>query len=426
MSQKGAVSRRAFLRTVTFAAGVALTGCGSDGDQPAPGHIRLTHWYHQYGEGGTHAAALRYASDYTQLNPRIEIKVVWVPGNYSAKLSTGLIAGQGPDLFEANLSSVLGFVTAGNILPLDELITDADRPDFDPLSLSLNTVKGRLYAIPEVLDVCLLYYRPSVLQAAGLQPPTTMDELIAASKALTSIRTKGLFVGNDGGMTALLRVAPWSAGTDFMVDQKITFDTPQTASAYEKVKELYDSGSLLIGAPTDWWVPDALTEELAAMQWTGLWALKDITEAFGDDIGAMPWPALTSEPDCAPVAPISCWAECINANSPHLEEAKNYARWLWIENKKNQADWCTSYGLHLPPRRSVAASAPLFAGGIGAQALGDSGRYGRVLPPTWTSAMDTILLDALARIIREDSPAAGEVHAAALKCATELDDQSTS
>ena len=426
MPLRGAISRRTFLRSVTFAAGGVLTGCEADNDQPAPGHIRLTQWYHQYGEGGTHAAALRYAAEYTQLNPLIEIKVVWVPGSYTAKLSTGLIAGQGPDLFETNLSSVLGFITAGNILPLDSLMSDADRQDFDPLSLSVNTVNGRLYGIPEVLDVCLLYYRPSVLKAAGIQPPTTMDELIAASKALSSIRTKGLFVGNDGGITALTHVAPWSAGANIMSGQKIAFDTPQTVAAYEKVKELYNTGSLLIGAPTDWWVPDALTEELAAMQWTGLWALKDIAGVYGDDIGVVPWPALSSDPGCTPVTPISCWAECINANSPHLEETKNYAKWLWIDNKKNQADWCESYGLHIPPRRSVAASAQIFSGDVPAAALENSGRYGRVIPPTWTSAMDMIVLNALARIVRENSPAADEVHAAAVKCAAELNDQSTS
>lgn len=423
---EGAISRRAFLRVVTVAAGTVLTGCSADSDQPAPGKIRLTQWYHQYGEDGAHEAALRYALEYTQLNPHIEIKVAWIPGSYSTKLSTGLIAGKGPDIFEANLSSILGFVLAGHVLPLDELMSDADRQDFDPASLALHSYKGKLYGIPEVIDTCHLYYRPSLLRAAGIQPPTTADEIIAASKALTSTRTKGLFVGNDGGMTALMGIVPWSAGADFLVDGKIAFDTPQTVAAFEKIKELYDSGTLLIGAPTDWWVPAAFTENLAAMQWTGLWAKKDITEALGDDVGVVPWPALTKDPGCTPVTPIGGWAEFVNANSPHLEEAKNFVRWLWIENRKNQEDWCTSYGLHIPPRRSVVASTQSLTGGIAGQAVENARRYGHAFPPTWTSAMSTIVLNSLSRIIRQDKPAAEEIHVAAQRCAAELDDQTTS
>ncbi len=423
MNERAVISRRTFLRVVTVAAGAVLTGCEAADDEPAPGKIRLTQWYHQY-ETGAHAAAVRYAREYTQLNPHVEIKVVWVPGNYPTKLSTGLIAGVGPDIFEANLSNILGSVSAGHVLPLDDILTDIDRQDFDSSSLALNTVGGKLYGIPKVVDVCLLYYRPSLFKAAGFQPPTTADELIAISKALANTRTKGLFIGNDGGMTALLGVVPWSAGADFVVDEKVAFDTPQTAVAFDKIKELYNSGSLLIGAPTDWWVPDAFTENLAAMQWTGLWAMKDITEALGDDVGVFPWPALTQSPECAPVTPLTVWAECINANSPHLEEAKNFVRWLWIENKKNQEDFCTSYGLHIPPRRSVAANTPIFATGIAGTAIDIAHRDRRIFSSTWTPAMETYLVSALSRIIREGSPAAEEIHIAALRCAAELAGQS--
>lgn len=426
MFDKSLISRRTFLRVATVTAGTVLAGCGSNNDEPAPGHIRLTQWYHQYGEEGTHAAALRYARDYTQLNPHIEIRVVWVPGNYATKLSTALIAGRGPDIFEANLSSILGSVTAGHVLPLDDIMNDAERQDFDSASLVLNTFEGKLYGIPEVIDACFLYYRPSLLASAGIQLPTTVDELIAASRALTSTRTKGLFVGNDGGMTALLGVVPWSAGGDFLDDGKIAFDTSQVAAAFDKIKQLYDSGSLLIGAPTDWWVPAAFTEDLAAMQWTGLWALKDITEALGDDVGAMTWPPLARGNGCHSVTPISVWAECINANGRHLEEARNFVRWLWIENKKNQEDWATSYGLHIPPRRSVVAKSPSFKDGIPATGVENARRYGHFFPPTWTTAMETILLSALARVIRQNRSAPEELHIAAEKCATELNDQSKS
>ena len=50
-------------------------------------------------------------------------------------------------------------------------------------------------------DMGVLYYRKSMLDKAGVKPPTTIDELIAASKALTTKDQKGLFIGNDAGVT---------------------------------------------------------------------------------------------------------------------------------------------------------------------------------------------------------------------------------
>jgi multiple sugar transport system substrate-binding protein len=122
-----------------------------------------------------------------------------------------------------------------------------------------------------------------------------MDELIAAATALDDGRVKGLFVGNDGGINALYHIAPWSAGSDILVDNEIVFNNERTVLAYTKVKELYDSGALLEGSPTDWWDPGAFTQGLAAMQWTGLWAMPGIRAQIGDDFGIMPWPALDAE-----------------------------------------------------------------------------------------------------------------------------------
>ena len=100
-------------------------------------------------------------------------------------------------------------------------------------------------------DMGMLYYRKSVLEEKGVAPPTTMDEVIAAAKALDSRSMKGLYLGQDGGIAALLTIAPWSAGSDF-VDantNQIMFNNERTVLAYQKVKEINDSGALLVGQP---------------------------------------------------------------------------------------------------------------------------------------------------------------------------------
>ena len=103
----------------------------------------------------------------------------------------------------------------GEIAPLDDLFTPETRADFSTKDLALNTVGGRIYGVKMFDDTAALYYRKSLLEKAGVEPPRTMDALIDAVKKLNAGDRKGLFVGNDGGVGSLLTLAPWSADVDF-------------------------------------------------------------------------------------------------------------------------------------------------------------------------------------------------------------------
>jgi len=200
--------RREFLRLTAAGVGSAalLAACGGGtGSSGGGSGVSLTQWYHQYGETGTQQAVLRYAKQYTKAN----VKVNWVAGTgneYPNKVNAALLGSGAPDVFELEFPSV-DQVKAGLIAPLDDIIADA-KSDFNPTSLKPLTINGKIYAIKMINDMGLLYYRKSLLQKAGIQPPTTMDELIAATKKLASNSIKGLYIGQDGGVDALYRVAP--------------------------------------------------------------------------------------------------------------------------------------------------------------------------------------------------------------------------
>ena len=406
-------SRREFLVAGVSTAAL-LAGCGRPG---MPGkRVTLTQWYHQYGEVGTQQAVQRYADEYMRLHPDIGIEVVWVPGDYGTKLATALLTRGGPDVFEDQLTAAM--VGAGQVAPLDDLLPPDVRRDLSARDLASNSVGGKIYGVKMLDDTGILYYRPSLLRAAGVAPPATMDALIQAAKKLSSGGRKGLFVGNDGGATALINVAPWSAGSDFLVDDRIVFNTSRTVLAYEKLRDLNDSGALLIGAPNDWWDPSALTQGLAAMQWGGLWSYPAIKKALGADIGGMAWPALDALG--RPATFLGGWSAMVNAQGAQVDEAKKYVQWLWITNKKLQQDWCLAYGFHVPPRESVAQTATALRAPIPAQAVADLAAHGYTLPPTWNAAMSTALSDAVANILKQGRPAAAEIQTAADKCEREL------
>ena len=141
-----------------------------------------------------------------------------------------------------------------------------------------------------------LVYRKSWLADAGIDPPATVDDLIAAAAKLTTGDHSGLFLGNDGGVGTMGGMALWSAGADYLTDDnQFGFANDDVYASFGKLNELYQSDSLLLGAPTDWSDPGAFINELTAIQLTGLWTFPAIqASAIGDDFDMMPWPALSS------------------------------------------------------------------------------------------------------------------------------------
>jgi len=285
------LTRRDLLKRTGGLAAIAAfaAACGGNTGRPADSgggggsKVNLSQWYHQYGETGTKEAALKYAKAYTDSNVAVE----WVPGDYGAKLASGLLSSSGPDVFESQLN--IAMVKSNQVVPLDDILGDA-KSDFNPNDLTTNTIDGKLYGIKMIDDPQIFYYRKSLFEKAGIKPPETVDDLIAAAKELTTDKVKGLFLGNftgAGGVNiSVAGPALWSSGGAYLTaDNKPGFTGERAALAFSKLRELNQSNSLLLGAPADWADPGAFTQGLAAMQWCGLWAMPGIQKALGDDFG---------------------------------------------------------------------------------------------------------------------------------------------
>jgi multiple sugar transport system substrate-binding protein len=253
----------------------------------------------------------------------------------------------------------------------------------------------------------VLYYRKSVLDKAGVQPPTSIDDLIAASKALSTKDQKGLSIGNDAGVTpsfgggSLLGQILWTVGSDFLTaDNKPGFTTPEVKQSFAKMQELFNSKSLLLGAPTDWWDPSSFTQGLAAMQWCGLWAMPGIQKAIGDDFGVVAWPAFSSSVG-KPSTFAGGWGAMVSAKAADVDAAKAFVKWLWIDNSADQEDFNLSYGFHIPPRKSLAAKAAKLQSGPAADALKIFNDYAIAANPAWTPKMNNAYADAATEIVRK-------------------------
>jgi len=396
-------SRRSFL---VVAGLLGLAACGSNTGREGSAAGTLRHWYHAYGEDGVQEAVRRYAAAY----PDADVEVQWNPGDYDSKIVTALQNSAVPDVFEAQIK--VDWVRNKQVVPLDDLLGDA-KDDFVATLLESQTVDGKLYGIPQAIDTQVLFYRPSLLAAAGVTPPTTVDGLLDAAKRLNTGGVRGLFAGNDGGVGVLTAPLLWSAGLDFLSEDGTApgFDDPRAATVFAKFRELHTGGGLLLGAPTDWADPGAFVDGKAAMQWTGLWNLPKITEAHGDDVGVLPFPALDG--DGAESVPVGAYSAMVNARGADTDAAKAYVKWLWVEKTDYQTEFATAFGAHLPARASLAEKAASLRDGPGKDIVGFVADGGRIASPArWSATANTALSDAVSRIAREGADPVGELRAA--------------
>ncbi|WP_370116117.1 ABC transporter substrate-binding protein [Streptacidiphilus sp. MAP12-33] len=406
-------------------AGTAVAACSTNpnGGSASTGSgaaTTLNVWFHAYGEAGTQQAALRYAAAFTKANPSIAVKVTWVPGDYTTKLNSTLLTADAPDVFEYGDFDE-GFATSGQIAALDDIYGDT-RSDFNQNDIDLLTAGGKIYGVKSLDDVMMLYYRKSALAKAGITPPRTFDELVAAAKQLTTKDNKGLFIGNDG-VGDIPTLAVWSNGGDLVdANGKAAFASPKAVAAIAGLKRLHDDKSLLLGFTTDWWDPSALVQNVVPMQWGGLWSMPAIKTALGDDFGVLPWPSFTA--GGTPAIRVGGWTSMVNAKGKNVDAAKKFVQWLWIQQTDLQRDWSESYGFHVPPRKSVAAAADKLKQGAAKETVDLAAKYGRTYPGTWDNSVSTAFTAAATKVITGQGGDPAQVMAAAAQQAqAEIDKQ---
>jgi len=418
------IPRRRFLGLAGLAAAsvAGLSACGSNtgrapegaassgGDKP-----QLSQWYHEYGEDGVEDAVKRYAAAY----PDATVTVKWNPGDYDKLVSAALLTADVPDVFEYGNGPTLDMIKAGQVEDLTELIGDA-ASQFSAPVLAAMTWEDKIYAIPQTVDMQLLYYRTSVLDKAGVQPPTTLDALTAAAKKVSSDDMGGFFAGNDGGIGVLNQMLIWAAGQEMInADQTtIGFDNDAGYGALAAFAELYNSGGLVKSASADWFDAKPFTNGETAMQWGGLWSLPDIQSALGDDFGVIPFPAIGSGGRQA--VPFGAFAATVTAKGKDPDAARDFVKWLWIDQEDFQVDFSNAYGTHIPAKPALVPKADKISSGAGAEAAKFVDELGHAPDKLWTNAISQAMVAAVTNVATKKADARAEVSKVAAVATKEI------
>lgn len=406
------ISRRHLLGSaggLAAAATVGVTGCGSNTGRGSSGSgssadsggksgskPQLTQWYHEYGEKGVHKAVKRYAADYDDA----KISVQWNPGDYSKLLSSALLTKKRPDIFEAENGPTLDMIKANQVVDVGELFGDA-RSDFPKSVLQPVTWDDKIWAVPQTVDMQMLFYRKSVLDKAKVKPPKTFDEFVDAAKAVKTKDMGGFFASNAVGADILGNLLVWASGQDLTnsSDDGPGFDVDTLATALRKYRDLVASGAVLQSASQDWSAPDALNNGEAAMVWSGLWNVPEYEKKLKDDVGVVPFPAIGSHGRGS--VPVGAFSESVAAKGTDPKAAKKFVKWLWVDNTKDQLDFSTSYGYHIPARSSLAKKAKNLQSGAGADAVRFVADHGHAPAKIWTDASGDALQGAFTKVVKQ-------------------------
>lgn len=195
-------TRRALVAGVLTAATVAaLAGCaGGGGDAGGTTEITFSYLW-----GGAEAEVLEeIIADFNASQDEIVVKGVSSPDQQKQLTSMSSSSGSF-DLSDNFGNNVGAWASKGVLAPLDEAIAaeGIDVDDFVPSAMDQMSYDGTTYALPIAIHSFQLLYNKTLLDEAGIAPPTTMDELAAAAQKLTvaddsgKISQLGLGSAND-------------------------------------------------------------------------------------------------------------------------------------------------------------------------------------------------------------------------------------
>ncbi|MBO1336379.1 ABC transporter substrate-binding protein [Streptomyces sp. VRA16 Mangrove soil] len=187
-----------------------------------------------------------------------------------------------PDIIQFDASEVPQFAEAGGLIPLKDAGVSSE--NVSKSIVDFGSYKGTWYGAARSVNTLALFYNKDILDKAGVQIPTTWDELRDAAKKLTSGKQYGLALSAGGAEDGVFQFLPfmWSNGGD---EEKL--DTENVAGALDYWKSLLSDGSLS-KSTVNWTQADVNDQFMAgnaAMMVNGPWQLETLNKDKGLNYG---------------------------------------------------------------------------------------------------------------------------------------------
>ena len=166
---------------LVLAMALSLAACGNKPVED-DGTATVTMIAAQYGNE-TAAWWADFEAKFEAANENIDLVVDVVSWNdiYTV-VNTRIANGEAPDLL--NIDGFADYQADGLLLPASEWVSEETYAKFFDSFLEQSVVDGTVWAVPDLASARALYYNADILAAAGVEVPTTWDELVAACEAI--------------------------------------------------------------------------------------------------------------------------------------------------------------------------------------------------------------------------------------------------
>jgi len=279
--------------------------------------------------------------DFEQSHPNIKIKRLPVP--YEQLLPKSLRQAKThslPTILVTDNLNIPTMVAAGALAPIEKFGT-LDKSQYLQGPIETGAVDGKQYGVPVGSNDLALFYNKAMLKDAGVTPPKTWDEFVAAAKKLHNGSTYGVAFSAPSDEQATWQFSPfvWANGGDFL-----KFDSPETVGALKLwqtlVKEGGASQSVVNFGQTQ--VYNEFAAKRAAMMVMGPWEMPALDQA-GIDYGVVPLPVPSEDkPATSPIGGED-FAITTSATLDQQKAAWTYIEWMQDKDRLSEMDKVFGY-----------------------------------------------------------------------------------
>lgn len=238
----------------------------------------VTLWYYWENEG--HQKAMNEMIEtYNQTQDQYKMKANYVPfTDFKKQLSIGASANELPDLVLLDSPDHASYASMGIFA---DLTGKFDVENYYEGPVASATYEDALYGVPFGCNCLSLYYNVDMLKDAGVEPPTTWEELKETAKALTTDSVTGLAFCSLQNEEGTFNFSPWlwsTGATSYEIDSE------GGIRALSFVKELVESG-VMSKECINWTQGDVMNQFISgnvAMMVNGPWQIETMKSEAPD------------------------------------------------------------------------------------------------------------------------------------------------
>ncbi len=303
--------------------------------------FRHPSWMWQEGNVGLWHQAR--AAEFEQTLPNITVDQTQIAAaDFESTVLAQLAAGDAPDLLPVFTNMLPPLIEADLLAPLNECLDDSAYTDALLPSISVAVRDGTIYGIPLTMSPQSLLYNQQLLDQAGVEVPTTVEEFFEAAQTVqeeTGAWGYGIPTDTSNVLQSYIVTMQWvlGFGSDWsQPDGTITANAAENQEALEWLQRFLDAGLSPQGMAVQS-VRDLFAEGQVAFMIDGPWVLTQVKGSNADLYPSVGY-AVSPTPTHAAITGGAFYV--IPKDSPHYQDACEYlkiintpdAQRAWLED----------------------------------------------------------------------------------------------